>query len=96
MSWNSGRETRRSAKFHSTQLASSMSPSTILKTPMTTDYLLVIKVALERNHERCSTIVVDGHILPLSQEWKSSLRPPIWSLDDWDGVFLDFAIHVPC
>ena len=59
-------------------------------------YLLVINVALERNHERCSTIVVDGHELPLSQEWKSSLRPPIWSLEDWDGVFLEFAIHVPC
>merc|ERR1712055_206184 len=37
-------------------------------------YLLVMKGAPERILERCSTIVVDGREMPLSEEWKNSFE----------------------
>merc|ERR1712198_130989 len=37
-------------------------------------YLLVMKGAPERILERCSTIVIDGREMPLSQEWKNAFE----------------------
>merc|ERR1719318_1354531 len=37
-------------------------------------YLLVMKGAPERILERCSTIVVDGREMPLTEEWKNSFE----------------------
>merc|ERR1712172_319402 len=55
-------------------------------------YLLVMKGAPERILERCTTIVVDGKEMPMTQEWKDAFNRLTWNLVDLENVCLDFAI----
>merc|ERR1712172_264950 len=55
-------------------------------------HLLVMKGAPERILERCSTIVVEGKEMPMTQEWKDAFNRLTWNLVDLENVCLDFAI----
>merc|ERR1712165_416159 len=54
-------------------------------------YLLVMKGAPERILERCSTIVVDGREMPLSEEWKNSFETAYMELGGLGERVLGFC-----
>merc|ERR1712115_534448 len=54
-------------------------------------YLLVMKGAPERILERCSTIVVDGREMPLSEEWKNSFEAAYMELGGLGERVLGFC-----
>merc|ERR1712033_36874 len=54
-------------------------------------YLLVMKGAPERILERCSTIVVDGREMPLSEEWKNSFESAYMELGGLGERVLGFC-----
>merc|ERR1712121_373639 len=54
-------------------------------------YLLVMKGAPERILERCSTIVVDGREMPLSEEWKYSFETAYMELGGLGERVLGFC-----
>merc|ERR1711937_598300 len=54
-------------------------------------YLLVMKGAPERILERCSTIVVDGREMPLSEEWKNSFETAYMELGGLGERVLGFS-----
>merc|ERR1712198_550211 len=54
-------------------------------------YLLVMKGAPERILERCSTIVIDGREMPLSQEWKNAFETAYMELGGLGERVLGFC-----
>jgi len=54
-------------------------------------YLLVMKGAPERILERCSTIVVDGREMPLTEEWKNSFETAYMELGGLGERVLGFC-----
>merc|ERR1712242_92194 len=54
-------------------------------------YLLVMKGAPERIVDRCSTIVVDGREMPLSEEWKNSFETAYMELGGLGERVLGFC-----
>merc|ERR1712117_341744 len=54
-------------------------------------YLLVMKGAPERILERCSTIVIDGREMPLSEEWKNSFETAYMELGGLGERVLGFC-----
>merc|ERR1712088_579409 len=54
-------------------------------------YLLVMKGAPERILERCSTIVVDGREMPLSEEWRNSFETAYMELGGLGERVLGFC-----
>merc|ERR1719384_1773394 len=54
-------------------------------------YLLVMKGAPERIVERCSTIVIDGREVPLTQEWKDSFETAYMELGGLGERVLGFC-----
>merc|ERR1719167_471617 len=54
-------------------------------------YLLVMKGAPERILERCSTIVIDGREVPLTQEWKDSFETAYMELGGLGERVLGFC-----
>merc|ERR1712027_207839 len=54
-------------------------------------YLLVMKGAPERILERCSTIIVDGREMPLSEEWKNSFETAYMELGGLGERVLGFC-----
>merc|ERR1711931_165372 len=54
-------------------------------------YLLVMKGAPERILERCSTIVVDGREMPLSEEWKDAFNTAYMELGGLGERVLGFC-----
>merc|ERR1711862_42124 len=54
-------------------------------------YLLVMKGAPERILERCSTIVIDGKEMPLSEEWKNSFETAYMELGGLGERVLGFC-----
>merc|ERR1711931_378195 len=57
-------------------------------------YLLVMKGAPERILERCSTIVVDGREMPLSEEWKNAFETAYMELGGLGERVLGFCDFV--
>merc|ERR1712033_37883 len=57
-------------------------------------YLLVMKGAPERILERCSTIVVDGREMPLSEEWKNSFETAYMELGGLGERVLGFCDYM--
>merc|ERR1712025_1424912 len=57
-------------------------------------YLLVMKGAPERILERCSTIVVEGREMPLSEEWKNSFETAYCELGGLGERVLGFCDYM--
>merc|ERR1712198_261903 len=57
-------------------------------------YLLVMKGAPERILERCSTIVIDGREMPLSQEWKNAFETAYMELGGLGERVLGFCDYM--
>jgi len=56
-------------------------------------YLLVMKGAPERILERCTTIHIDGHDLPMTQEWKDAFTNAYMELGGLGERVLGFCDH---
>merc|ERR1719348_1900482 len=59
--------------------------------PQDNRYLLVMKGAPERILDRCSTIVIDGREMPLSQEWKNAFNTAYMDLGGLGERVLGFC-----
>merc|ERR1712198_238876 len=57
-------------------------------------YLLVMKGAPERIVDRCSTIIVDGRELPLSEEWKNAFETAYMELGGLGERVLGFCDYM--
>merc|ERR1711973_1006398 len=58
-------------------------------------YLLVMKGAPERIVDRCSTIIVDGRELPLTEEWKNAFETAYMELGGLGERVLGFCDKYP-
>merc|ERR1712198_584048 len=62
--------------------------------PQDNRYLLVMKGAPERIVDRCSTIVIDGREMPLSQEWKNAFETAYMELGGLGERVLGFCDYM--